>query len=120
MKYQASITGVLAALALTMAPGFTAQAAGGGVPAVSVSAGTTGGSQLAPLPTVATAPVAVTAQAVPVVSSGVGAPDIEVGDDINEVEAPEVEDIEVAEVETPDIETPEVETPEVETPELGE
>jgi len=101
MKYQSSITGALAALALTMAPGFTAQAA------------SVGGAGVV-------APAAVTAQAVPAIPSGVGAPDVEVGDDINEVEAPEIEGIEVAEIETPDIEAPEVEAPEVETPELGE
>jgi len=126
MKYQVSITGALAALALTLAPGFTAQAApvGGVAPLPAISTGpTAGGSQLAPLPTiamVAAAPAAVTAQAVPAIPSGVGAPDVEVGDDINEIEAPEIEGIEVAEIETPDIEAPEVEAPEVETPELGE
>jgi len=90
MKYQVSITGALAALALTMAPGFTSQAApvGGVASLPAISTGPTGGSQLAPLPTVATvaaAPAAMTAQTVPAISSGVGVPDIEVGDDINEI-----------------------------------
>ncbi|MDQ6995826.1 MAG: hypothetical protein Q9M82_00015 [Mariprofundus sp.] len=99
--------GALAALALMMAPGFEAEAAG-----AVVSPSLVGGSQLTPIPTT----LAANTPAMPVVK---GAADIETPD-LAEVETPDVEDIEVAEIETPDIEAPEVEAPEVETPELGE
>lgn len=101
-----TIMGVLAALALIMAPGFTAQAASlDGSPDQSVDFSTTAGD--------------------------IETPDTEVEDDVGEIEASHIEDIDVAhvedidvadvgDIETPDIEAPEVEAPEVETPELGE
>jgi len=93
MKYQASITGALAALALMMAPGFTAQAANIDT-SPDVSVGT------------------------PATASDIEALDTEVEDDVVEVEVADAEDIDTADV--GDVETPDIEVAEVETPELGE
>jgi len=131
-----TIMGVLAALALIMTPGFTAQAA-------SVDSEVIGGAS-------DSTPQIVDSDTSLDVAGTVGdietpdteveddvseieTPDVEVEDDVGEIEAPDVEDIDVAdagdiempdieapEIETPDIEAPEIEAPEVETPELGE
>ena len=85
-----TMMGALAALALMMAPSFTAQAADIS-PDVNVNAPATAGD--------------------------IDTPDTEVEDDVAEVETVEVE---APEVEAPEVEAPEVETPEVETPELGD
>jgi len=92
-----TIMSVLAALALIMAPGFAAQAAGPDTsPDMNVNAS----------------------------STDIAAPDTEVGDDVGEVadaedvDVGEVEDMDVAEVE--DVETPDIEEVDVEAPEHGD
>jgi len=82
MKYQASITGALAALALIIAPGFAAHAADTDTsPDVNINA--------------------------PATANDIETPDTGVEDDAAEVETSAAED-----VETPDIEDVEVEAPE--------
>lgn len=124
---QITMAGILAVLALIMAPGFVVQAAPLVDPGLAPVPGGVGGS--APIQTVGP-------DSSPDVAGTVGdieTPDVEVEDDVGEVEAPDVEDIDVADagdietpdietpdVETPDVEAPEIETPEVEAPELGE
>jgi len=107
-----TMMGALAALALMMAPGFTAQAAPPADPGASIVSVGPGGT-----------PPAVDPDTSPDVAGTAGdieTPDVEVEDDIAEVETPDVAEVETPDIEAPEVETPEVETPEVETPELGE
>jgi len=88
MKYPASIFGTLAALALTMAPGFTAQAAGGAIPLLVSPSGT----GLVAVPTMGTSSVIPGIPSTPTVATGNSkTPDAEVEDDVAEVEDADVE-----------------------------